>query len=118
MIHHLAITTSDPERLARFYETIPGLSVIRRNEEGGSVRSVWLSGDDRVILMIERGESQGAFALVFDLFEKSGEKKQRDLSAILPLEEERTEFTLYFRDPDGNRLGFSSFPEPLSRFGL
>ena len=27
--------------------------------------------------------------------------------------EDRTAYTLYFRDPDGRRIGLSSFPTPL-----
>jgi len=121
MIHHIAMTTPDPDRLARFYETIPGLSVIRRNEESGSLRSVWFAGDDGVILMIERGEAKAPFALVFNLRVRNANddaETVRDLSSIIPLEEERTEYTLYFRDPDGNRLGFSSYPDPLALFEI
>ncbi len=34
-------------------------------------------------------------------------------AAGIPLEAQ-TDFTVYFRDPDGRRIGFSSYPTPLS----
>ncbi len=111
MIHHLAFRTADLGRLERFYVDVLGLVVSRRSE-----RSVWLDAGG-TILMLERAESDepavppGAMDLV--AFAATAETKERLATAGVPIEG-RTAYSLYFRDPDGRRLGISSYPDGLA----
>ena len=124
MIHHVAITSMFPERLSDFYQGLPGIVKIRENLENSVLRSVWFGfqGSDS-ILMIERGESRSPHALVFDLrrlfsFSLDRNKVSVDMRYVISLIESKTEYTFYFRDPDGNQLGYSAYPEKLSEYPL
>lgn len=111
MIHHLAFRTADLDRLERFYVDVLGLAVVRR-----SARSLWLDAEG-TILMLERAEpdepaiASGSMELV--AFGASGAMQERLAAAGVPIED-RTSYSLYFRDPDGRRLGISSYPELLA----
>jgi len=111
IIHHLAFRTADLGRLERFYVDVLGLVVTRRSE-----RSVWLDAGG-TILMLERAEPgepearPGTMELV--AFGASDGMKERLTTAGVAFED-RTAYSLYFRDPDGRRLGISSYPELLA----
>lgn len=111
MIHHIAIGTSDPEKLKRFYSEIPGLAFeMDHFYEDGSLRSSWfLAGEIRIMIEKEK-ESKSPLALVFSALDSSMRKRidEKFSAAFL----DKTLFTKYFSDPDGNRLGFSSYPHP------
>jgi glyoxylase I family protein len=115
-IHHLALRTPDPNALAAFYVEKLGVPRLRTQEDHLGVRSCWLALDD-AILMIERGAppSEGAPAAGWDgLFlavePGTGPAWEARLAGVVS---DRTAYTLYARDPDGNRFGVSSYPEPL-----
>lgn len=107
-IHHLAVLSPDPDRLARFYATVLGLPELRRQADDGGVRSVWLDAGG-VILMVERGE-RAAGVTVFAAEPGSAAAWRARLG---PAFDGRTEFTVYGRDPDGNRFGLSAYPAPI-----
>jgi glyoxylase I family protein len=113
-IHHLALRTADVARLVAFYRDVVGLAVTSRASE----QRVWLSADDTTV-MIERREPgepevpRGAMELVAFAIEP-GERAafvERLRVGEVALESE-TAFTLYFRDPDGRRVGVSHYPSP------
>ncbi|WP_367897823.1 VOC family protein [Leptospira sp. WS58.C1] len=111
MIHHIAISTQNPETLKNFYISIPGLSFEKDHfYRDGGLRSSWfLAGTIRI--MIEKEEiSKAPHALIFS----ATKKEERDLIDSLFGNSfiEKTDFTKYLKDPDGNRLGFSSYPDP------
>ncbi|TGK15622.1 glyoxalase [Leptospira fluminis] len=109
MIHHIAIATEDPVLLKNFYERLPNLRFEKDHfYPDGKLRSSWfLAGHTR--LMIERENRKlGPHALVFSA--ETPEIRKRVESLLESKIEDRTEFTVYFRDPDGNRLGYSSYP--------
>jgi catechol-2,3-dioxygenase len=116
-LHHLAFRTHRLAALEAFYVELLGLSVVRRDAE----RSVWLSMGDSV-LMLERadgGEPElrpDTLELVaFAVAEEEKAIVERTLmKRAIPIEA-RTAFTLYFRDPDGRRIGVSSYPLPELR---
>jgi hypothetical protein len=60
--------------------------------------------------MIERGERGGWDGVMF-----AAEPGSRAAwtARFAGIEDGGTAFTLYARDPDGNRFGVSSWPEPL-----
>lgn len=110
MIHHIAIFTPSPETLAKFYRTILNLEepiAVHKTPEG-NVRSVWLSLG-KTILMLEKGEVHPGNVVIFDL--PKHYKKLIEESIVQM--EKRTEFTIYFSDSSGNKIGFSTYPEPL-----
>lgn len=111
-IHHLALRVADCERSARFYSGVLGLSERRRREEGGEVQAVWLEAEG-AILMLERalrgaGPAAGSghvLALAVDDL-PAWEARLRQAGVAV---EDRTAHTLYVRDPDGHRVGLSTY---------
>ncbi len=111
-LHHLALRVMDPVRSARFYAALLDLPELRRHEDAGSVRAVWLGLGDAV-LMLERalrppGPAEGsAHVLVLacdDLAGAAARLAAADVEVV-----DRTQFTLYFHDPDGHRVGLSTY---------
>jgi glyoxylase I family protein len=102
--------TNDVARLERFYVSVLGLVVFRRDEMRGSV---WLEANG-VVIMLERAEAveppvpAGTKELVaFATDDKEGWRTKL-ATAGLAIEAE-TAHTLYFRDPDGRRVAVSSY---------
>lgn len=113
-IHHLALLTPDPAALAAFYRDTLDLPQTREQRDDAGVRSVWLDLDG-TILMVERGERReshgaGLDGLMLSVEAGSGARWAARLGDRVT---GRTAYTLYARDPDGNRFGVSSYPEPL-----
>jgi catechol 2,3-dioxygenase-like lactoylglutathione lyase family enzyme len=111
-IHHVALRTPDVARLERFYAGALGLSVVRRDDARGSV---WLAlgpaaDPGGAVLMLERAEPgepavpAGSHELV--AFAVDDLAPWRSRVAV----EAETAHTLYFRDPDGRRVGLSTYP--------
>ncbi|GBF51985.1 hypothetical protein LPTSP4_35230 [Leptospira ryugenii] len=109
MIHHIAIGTESLDRMAEFYQKIPGCEekVEKYEEKSGTLRSVWFRFGS-TILMLESGPKQATKALVF-LLAKENASLWREFFIKIP-KEQTTEFSIYFSDPDGNRLGCSAYP--------
>ncbi len=116
--HHVAFRTLDLESLERFYVQALGLTVVRADPGG----RVWLALDDgKALLMLERqGDSEPSFdassmeviAFAVDAHSRA-RHVQRLTNAGVKLDGS-TEFTIYIRDPDGRRIGLSSYPEKLA----
>jgi glyoxylase I family protein len=124
-VHHVAIATADPLRLAAFYERL-GLKTAKEHRfDDGLVRSVWLELGGGAILMLELADTvapSGAapfatktpglhlLALAIAAADRA-RVVQHLLAADIRIEHE-TPFTLYIRDPEGNRIGLSHYPDP------
>lgn len=119
-IHHFATKVTDPERSLAVYVALLGLTERRRwLEEDGQVRSIWLDLEGGVFLALERARSEGArrdeqpghhcLVLAIAPGERAGWRGRVE-SAGLAIERE-SPYTLYFRDPDGNLIGLSHYPE-------
>lgn len=110
-LHHLALRVVDPVRSARFYAAAFGLAELAVHEDDAGVRSVWLRLGDAV-LMLERaiklpeGEGSGHVLVVAVDDLAIAELRVRAAGAEV---EDRTASTLYFRDPDGHRVGASVY---------
>jgi glyoxylase I family protein len=120
--HHLALQCSDLARCERFYCDVLGLEVLRRwpRPEGGD-RSVWL-GVGEGFLALERADREPAASPWRD-----GQPGLHLVALRIPRAERdtwearfvargvevvhRTHWTLYVRDPEGNRVGLSHWPE-------
>jgi len=110
-LHHLALRTHDVPALAQFYRDWLGLPVARELLP----RALWLALDGDAVLMIERAEAAepGVPVGSLELFAVRVTVAQREalrerLVAAGRLEAE-TAHTVYFRDPDGRRVGASSY---------
>lgn len=110
-LHHLALRTPDVERALAFYQHWFGLAIAR----DARPRAVWLSLEGS-LLMIEQAEpsepavpagSLELIALAISSDERSALRERLVHAALLEAE---TAYTLYFRDPDGRRVGVSSYP--------
>jgi catechol 2,3-dioxygenase-like lactoylglutathione lyase family enzyme len=118
-LHHLALGASDVAALAAFYKDVFSLPELDRfRYQDDRLRSIWLDMNG-TILMVEhtdeaprhvRGVGSGPFLLAFQI-----EPSEHDgfVSALAERNidvEEETEYTTYFRDPEGNRVAVSSYP--------
>jgi catechol-2,3-dioxygenase len=113
-LHHLALRTRDISTLVDFYREWFHVEVTRE----ALPRSVWLALEHGAVLMIEAAEADepnppaGSFELVaFGVSVEQREALRARLVAAGRLEAE-TAHTLYFRDPDGRRVGVSSYEFP------
>ncbi len=115
-VHHVALRSPDPLTLAGFYAAALDLREIRRAEDEAGVCSVWLDLGGS-ILMVERGaahaQDSGWDGLFLEAEAGSGATWEARWAGMGVVATGRTDFTLYARDPEGNRLGVSSFPGGL-----
>ena len=112
-VHHLALRVSDCVASARFYAEAFDLREVRRIEDQGEVRAIWLRAGD-IILMLERairgaGRAEGSgHVLIFATSDvEASARRLQELG--IPIAD-RTTYTLYVEDPDGHRAGISCFP--------
>ena len=120
-LHHLALGARDVASLAAFYRDVLGLRELRRHDlpEDGGLRSVWLDLGAGAVLMIEKTEQAlrpvidahdaGLFLLALSSDEETLERRCGVLAENGVELEKSTEFTRYFRDPEGNRFALSSY---------
>jgi catechol 2,3-dioxygenase-like lactoylglutathione lyase family enzyme len=123
--HHLAIQCADLERCERFYREVLGLRVLRRwPREGGGDRSVWLSvgeGNESEFLALERVDERpeerpwrdgrpGLHLVALHIAPADRRVWEGRLeTAGIPVVH-RTRWTIYFLDPEGNRIGLTHYP--------
>jgi glyoxylase I family protein len=120
--HHLALQCADLGACERFYREVLGLEVVRRwPREGGGDRSVWL-GLEGGFLALERADEppppsgfrsgRGGLHLVA-LRIAPGERARWEarLAELQVPVVHRTRWTIYLRDPEGNRIGLSHHPD-------
>jgi catechol 2,3-dioxygenase-like lactoylglutathione lyase family enzyme len=126
-VHHLAIQVRDLAAAERFYCGVLGLSVLRRwPAPGGGERSLWVATGPTTFLALEvvKGEPIAAadptrvdrpghhlVALAIRREERiAWEAKLRAAGSPVT---HRSPYTLYFTDPEGNRLGLSHYPDAV-----
>jgi glyoxylase I family protein len=124
-LHHVAIQCADLARCERFYREVLGLPVLRRwPRDGGGDLSVWLSTGEggSGFLALERADEAPAprpwrdgkpglhlVALRISASERSAWEDRLE-AADVPVVH-RTRWTIYFHDPEGNRIGLTHYPE-------
>lgn len=112
-VSHLALRVADLERSARFYGGLLGLPELSRSrDEQGLLRAVWLQAGPAV-LMLERelrgrGTSVGSGHVLALEIEDLAAWRARLTAAGVEIDD-TTAFTLYVRDPDGHRLGLTTW---------
>ncbi|MEI7703597.1 MAG: VOC family protein [Deltaproteobacteria bacterium] len=121
-VHHVALRCNDLAACERFYREVLGLSVLRRwPDDGGGDRSVWLSAGagflalERATRPVEEAPFEDAPAgwQVVALGIPRADRKEWEgrLAAARVRLARRTPFSLFFRDPEGNRVALSHWPE-------
>ena len=121
-IHHVAVQVRDLPAAEAFYTGVLGLRVARRWPGEAGERSLWLDAGGGTILMLERAgaderpPSEAPFvhphagwhvvALRIEASERSAWEARLGERIV-----HRTRWTVYVRDPDGNRVGLSHYPE-------
>jgi catechol 2,3-dioxygenase-like lactoylglutathione lyase family enzyme len=115
-IHHLALRTTDVPSLEAFYRDVVGL-LPARDERGERPASVWLLAGDTRVMLEPMGPGElpvpvGSLELTAFAIEARERRGFEERLARAGIEiEQRTEFTVYFRDPDGRRVAVSHYPE-------
>ncbi|MGI9239169.1 MAG: VOC family protein [Verrucomicrobiales bacterium] len=122
-LHHLALGAQDVAVLASFYRDDLGLAELSRQTDpsADSLSSVWLDLGGGAVLMIEatteparrrvEGRDSGLFLLALaEPDVESLEIRCKALAARGILQISATEFTRYFRDPEGNPFALSCYP--------
>jgi glyoxylase I family protein len=121
-VHHLAVVVADLDRAESFYAGVLGLPVLRRWDDAeGHPRSVWLSLGGDAFLAIERAGSPnsprredtapGLHCLALGIRPDEREKWRETLTRAGFAVERESPYTLYTRDPEGNLIGLSHYPQ-------
>ncbi len=123
-VHHLAVVVRDLDRAEAFYAGVLGLGVARRwADAAGAPRSVWLTLGGGAFLAVERLDHEGAGPLpspdspgwhcvALGIAPEEREAFRARLAAAgFPVTRE-SPHTLYTRDPEGNLVGLSHYPDP------
>jgi len=112
-VHHVAIKVRDLAACEAFYTNQLGLALLARHPH-----SVWLDLGGGAILMLEQGEggpdtapladaAAGLHLLALRIARTDRDEWSRRLAVA-----DTTAYTLYVRDPEGNRIGLSHYPDP------
>ncbi len=110
-LHHLAFRVGDLAASVAYYRDLLGLDPVRDNRP----RSVWLGLDGGALLMLEtRARDEPALdagAMDLTAFRVSPSTRQalRQRAVDTGCFDGETEHTVYVRDPDGRRIGLSSY---------
>jgi len=125
-VHHLAIQVMDLPAAERFYCGVLGLPVVRRwPAPGGGERSLWVAAGPSTFLALEvvtgeqptaaadptRVDRPGHHLLALAIAPGTRAAWEARLAAAGTPVTHRTAYTLYFTDPEGNRLGLSHYPD-------
>jgi glyoxylase I family protein len=121
-VHHVAIKVADLARAEAFYVGVLGLHVLRRWPASDAMgdRSVWLELGAGAFLALERSEgalpAKAENAPGIHLLALHIRRQERAIwieklaSAGHPIYQ-HTDYTIYVKDPEGNRIGLSHWGE-------
>jgi len=131
-VHHAAIQVRDLAAAERFYAGVLGLPILRRwPSPTGGERSLWVGapGTGAAFLALEVVPATDGQPTAAEEPSRGGRPGHHLLALRIPRSERaawegrlaaagvpitgRSDFTLYFCDPEGNRLGLSHFPDAV-----
>lgn len=110
-VHHLAFRTRQLPTLQRFYTELFGFAVIREQPP----RAVWLRAGDAVLMLEAAAEGEPdvpAGAMDFVAFRVDDTARDAVRARYVTsggVVEAETAYTTYLRDPDGRRVGVSTY---------
>jgi glyoxylase I family protein len=125
-VHHRAIQVRDLARVEPFYRDVLGLPVVKRwpAADGPGERSIWVDTGDGAFLALEvvatgttaaddrtRASQPGLHLVALRIAASERTAWEERLAAASVPITQRTAFTLYVLDPEGNRVGLSSYPD-------
>lgn len=120
--HHAAVLVRDLERCTAFYRDVLGLPELQRHfHPDGSLRSVWLAIGNAGFLAIEQAHldlppkpetAPGHHLVALRIAPEERARAERELIEKGVEIEKRSPWTIYVRDPEGNRVGLSHHPHP------
>ncbi len=111
-LHHLALRAADLAATVAFYKEVLGLAEVRSELP----RAVWLGLSAGAVLMVEaRGQLEpaipaGSRELVAFHVSELRKLAIRGLALSRGCFDGETSHTVYLRDPDGRRVGVSTYP--------
>jgi catechol-2,3-dioxygenase len=122
-IHHIAVKVADLAAAETFYVSVLGLSVLRRwlTPDGRTERSLWLDVGHGAFLALERAEAstpaKAEAASGIHLIALHIARGEREAWVVKLIQAghsvyDQTDTTIYVRDPEGNRIGLSHWPDP------
>ncbi len=121
--HHVAIQVRDVERVTAFYRDVLGFPErVRHRRPDGSLRSIWVDVPGGGFLALEevggepeatpfRHERPGLLLLAFRIPKGERARAVEALARAGVGLEHETRWTVYVRDPEGNRVALSHHPE-------
>lgn len=126
-VHHVAIQVHDLAAAEAFYRDVLGLPVERRwpTADGTGERSLWLALGEGTFLALERVDgapnadgawrsaAPGLHLLALRIPSAARATWEARLTAAGVAIAHRTPYTLYVRDPEGNRVGLSHWPDEV-----
>lgn len=140
-LNHLALVSHKPARLAAFYEAALDLPRLRSADDDSGALSIWLKLGAGAVLMIERANvagpsakasgavereaaatpvaqdffsrAPGLFLFALSIANADRARFEQRLQALGSPVEARSNFSDYYRDPDGNRFALSCFDPDL-----
>lgn len=122
-VHHIALQVSDLEKMAQFYCGVLGLpEAVRHHKDDGQLRSIWVRLSTRpgepAFLALEKNslpqktmEHRGYSLLAITIESEARRATEEALRARGVVIEHTSRWTVYFRDPEGNRVGLSHYPD-------
>lgn len=123
-IHHVAVKVADLARAEAFYAGLLGLPVLRRwpLPDGKGERSLWLDLGAGTFLALERADrielgkvedAPGIHLVALSIQRGEREPWIAKLTQAGHPVYQQTDYTIYVRDPEGNRIGLSHWPDNL-----
>lgn len=120
-IHHIAIKTQNLENLNQFYKKVFNFKEDQRwYDDNGKIRSIWLNMHSS-LLMLEQAQSNpnqtksdskygGWHLLSFDIKLDERVNWKNKLNELGISLKQESSYSLFFEDPEGNRLALSHYP--------
>jgi glyoxylase I family protein len=123
-VHHVAVKVVDLAAAERFYVSVLGLPLLRRWPAAGGPgdRSLWLDLGGDAFLAVERAETAlptkpedapGLHLLALAIARAERDAWIARLAAAAHPVYHQTDYTLYTRDPEGNRIALSHWPDSI-----
>jgi hypothetical protein len=109
-VHHIAIKVRDLARAERFFVQTLGLAVLRLDLGAGAFLALERSPSESEALAAD-GPGLHLFALRIERAERQAWIDRLASAGVPPYEQ--TAFTIYCKDPEGNRIGLSHWPDPV-----